>query len=114
MTEKIIIDFFQTYSREIISFTWKLLPVILGSEFIARLIMSWYKVRSRKVDPKYFNDLGRAIGLTMNGVMAALWVLPMVSDHNWVWYVNTVPFYAGFTMAIHWLISRKINKKKDK
>ena len=114
MIERFLSDFFENHWQEILSLTWRLFPIVLSSEFLARLFMAWWRVKNPNYPVRAMINLSSAIGLTFNGLSAALWSMTMVFDKGWLWYANTVPYYAGFVMAFHFYVIRRFtNKNKE-
>lgn len=101
-------NIFNSHQEELSGLVVKMFPVLLGSEFVARVTMAWTKYRVGGSKEKH-ETFGRAISLTANGGIAFLFVLSIGGD--WAWTLNTTCYYAGMTMFLHYLLIRFVFKR---
>jgi hypothetical protein len=106
--EKYIADILSAHSGEIKSLAWKVAPVLVGAEFIARMFMAGYDVFKKNVQKEYREKVSRFTGLTANGIIAFVFVITSVSGASNIVYGTCL--YAGATTALDFSLHKLIKK----
>jgi len=107
-----LIQLLSDHKSEIMGFAWRTIPVLLGSEFLSRLVISWVEFTKigSKFSPERIEKLGKSLGLTANLILSFSFVMLTREDQGVNWIVFWSMVYGGSCMVLHWLFRPMIIK----